>query len=268
MKIFAYYFAICAAALFTACAGGHYKTAVCPGFYHDHLQGIAAAQGKIYWSYTTKIIRTGKDGEIEKIVDAQRHHGDCCFYGGKLYVAVNHGEFNTKNKADNYVYIYDADLNFLDKIPLPELEGGLGGITHHNGSFYAVGGIDGSEANFKICKYSKDFKLEREFFVPVGESFLGAQTICHASGRFWIGVYLKKEFVPARLVLWEMDDNFGIIKKHARPDLPNCGIDAIENADGCNLLIAKYRGKKSEKGKKIYAPYANAAVPQKIEPTK
>ena len=245
-----------------------YKPVVCPGFYWQHLQGIAADSGKIYWSYSNKIIKTGTDGKIENIVDAPWHHGDCCFYGGKLYVAVNLGKFNTKDKADNYVYIYDADLNFIEKIALPEIAGGLGGITHHNGSFYAVGGIHESEPAFKICKYSKDFKLEKEYFVPVGDSLWGVQTICRANGRFWLGVYLqtdlKRETANKGARLWEMDDDFNVVKKHEVRGMPDVGIDEIKNSDGCNMLIVK-RGYK--KGKDYARQYAEA-IPQKIEPSK
>ena len=248
----------CAAA---ALAAAEFKSVVCPSFYKNHLQGIAVSgDGHIYWSYSDKILKTDAGGKIRAIVDAPWHQGDCCFCDGKLYVAANHGEFNTKDKADNYVYIYDADLNFLQKIPLPEIEGGLGGITYHGGSFYAVGGIDKSEANFKICKYSKDFKLERDFFVPVGESLWGVQTICRANGRFWLGVYLqtdlKRETANKGARLWEMDDDFNIVKKREVYGMPDVGMDEIKNSDGRNMLIVKRGYKKG----KDYAQIGRAHV--------
>ena len=238
-----------------------FKEVKLPGKFYDHLQGFAIGNGKIYWSQTSILLRTDEKGNIERVIDAPGHHGDCCFHDGKLYVAVNLGKFNTKDKAKNEVWVYDADLNFLEIYPLPFLEGGLGGIEYYNGSFYCVGGIDASEKEFKICKVSKDFKLEKEYFIPVENTFLGVQTILRTQGRFLLGCYLKPNTTP-RLFTFECDDNFNVIKRHKINT--SCGMAAIQNSDGCNILVAKTGWDNKSK----FAKHLSSAYPAKIELSK
>ena len=184
---------------------------VCPGKHKRHLQGIASCDNKIYWSYTTKIICTDMSGKFINMVDAPSHQGDLCIADDKVYVAVNLGKFNKLNKADNYVYVFDKNLNFIEKIKINEMLCGLGGMEYYNGSFYLVGGGDPSEPTFRIGKYSKDFKLEKMYYIPNGNSRLGVQTICYAYGKFWLGLYLQPNCKDG---LWEMDTDFNIVKKH------------------------------------------------------
>ena len=183
----------------------------CPGMHTNHLQGITILDGKIYWSHTTKIICTDMQGKFINMVDAPYHQGDLCAVDGKIYVGVNHKKFNKLNKAENYVYVFDKNLNFIEKIKIDEMLCGLGGMEYHNGSFYLVGGADPIEPTFRIGKYSKDFKLEKMYYIPVGKSRLGVQTICFGYGKFWLGVYQLK---GANEGLWEMDTDFKIVKKH------------------------------------------------------
>ncbi len=236
--------------------GADWKKVECIGTYSHHLQGIAIGGEKIYWSYTTKILRTDSNGTIEKITDAPSHQGDCCFNDGKLYVATNLGKFNTKTKAKNFVYIYDADLKFERAVPIEGLEGGLGGMEFHDGHFYMVGGVDKSETHFKICKYTPDFKLVKTYLVPVGESELGVQTICRAYGKFWLGCYIKKGAPKKRL--WVMDDDFNIIEK--LPTDASFGIAPIQTKDGANFLIAFSIHDRSKK----LGGYTANATPVKI----
>ena len=150
-------------------------------------------------------------GKFINMVDAPSHQGDLCITDDKVYVATNHKKFNKLNKADNYVYVFDIKLNFIEKIKINEMICGLGGIEYHDGSFYLVGGADPSEPTFRIGKYSKDFKLEKMYNIPVGKSKMGVQTICYGYGKFWLGVYQER---GANEGLWEMDTNFNIVKKH------------------------------------------------------
>lgn len=237
----------------------YYSTPYC------HLQGIDIADGKIFWSYTTMIIRTDADGKIEKIIEAPSHHGDCCVHDGKLYVAVNEGTFNTMHKAKNSIWVYDTDLNWIKVIELPSnvQKGGLGGITYFNGSFYTCGGVDKTLPAFEVTKWSKDFKLERVFNVPVGDSNLGVQTICGAYGRIWLGVYLKegKENEPA---LYECDEDLNIIKKHNVKGVA-LGIAPIKGKNGENFMVAWSHWNNKFKG--YYRQWASVS-PKKIELSK
>ena len=247
----------------TAYCGQNWKPITCPGRYVNHLQGIAIADGKIYWSYTTKVIKTDAEGNVEKIIDAPNHHGDCCVHDGKLYVAVNTGSFDQKSGANNSVWIYDTDLNFIKTIKIAEHEGGLGGIEFWNGSFYTVGGVHISLPTFKICKWSKDFKLEKVFNIPVGDTLMGVQTICRAYDRFWLGVYLARDkgHTPP---MYECDDNFNIINKHHAKGA--CfGIAAIKGKNGENFMIADSHWSNKILG---HARLWATARPEKIPVTK
>ncbi len=191
-----------------------WENAKLPGLFRGHLQGIDIDNGKIYWSQTFNLIRTDSKGNIERIIDAEYHHGDICIANGKLYCAVNKGEFNqnpTENKAKNFVYVYDLNLNCLSIIPINNIPEGLGAIEYHNGKFYLGGGCYKEEKTFKIFQFSEDFKFEKCFEIPVGNSLLGVQTLARAHGKFWLGCYTVK---GDKYHLWEADDNFNIIKKH------------------------------------------------------
>lgn len=92
---------------------------VCPGEYGGHLQGLATDSDRnIYWSFTVALVKTTKEGRLLKTVEAPTHQGDLVYVEGKLYVAVNLGQFNEEaGEADSWVYEYDADsLALLTKI--------------------------------------------------------------------------------------------------------------------------------------------------------
>lgn len=72
------------------------------GDYPPHLQGVCTDGTNIWWSHTVELVRTDLKGKV--LAHAKRlksHHGDLCVVGGTLYVAVNHGKFNTEDQADS-----------------------------------------------------------------------------------------------------------------------------------------------------------------------
>ena len=89
----------------TAVAGGNVKIdeIVCGGRYQGHLQGTDAAGTNIWWSFTTKLVRTDFSGRVLAFRDVSSHHGDLCVKGDTLYVAVNHGSFNTETGGKSFV---------------------------------------------------------------------------------------------------------------------------------------------------------------------
>jgi len=221
----------------------------CPGIYPHHLQGIAVKDGKFFWSQTSKLVKTDFRGGIEKQADVVFHHGDICVAGEKLYAAVNMGKFNKLGKSDDWVFVYDLDLNLVGKHKIGEMKCGLGGIEFYGGSFYLVGGDDESTgSSFRVGKYSPDFKLEKMFFIPRGNSWLGAQTICRANGKFWLGVYTKE---GCNERLWEADDNFNIVKKREIN-----GAFGIAPLGGRAFLIGHSRSENNEN--KRYTAWAEA----------
>ena len=248
---------VCTIALVSNAVSKH-KPIYCPGLHTNHLQGITAKDGKIYWSHTTKLIKTDLNGNLEEMIDVQNHHGDLCIDDqNKIYVAVKEGKFNTFDKAKNFVYVYDTNLNPIDKIAIKELAGGLGGMEYHNGYFYLVGGIEASLPTFQICKFTKDFKLVKTYEIPVLDSYLGVQTICYAYGKFWLGCYLKPK---AKLPLWELDENFNLIKRHANNG--SMGIVKTSDFAGANFLVAHHKKDKSR-----FASCKSYVTAEKIVPS-
>ena len=211
-----------------------WKNTKVSGNFRGHLQGIDIDNGKMYFSQTFNLIRTDANGNIERVVDAEYHHGDICIADGKLYCAVNKGKFNQdpkKNLAKNFVYVYNLDLICLDIIPINNMPEGLGAIEYHNGKFYLGGGCYKEEKTFKIFQFSKDFKFEKTYEIPVGNSLLGVQTLARAHGKFWLGCYTIK---GDKFHLWEADDNFNIIRKHKKDG--DVGIAEV-NQSNATLMI-------------------------------
>ncbi|WP_199188688.1 MULTISPECIES: hypothetical protein [Pirellulaceae] len=164
----------------------------CEGAYEGHLQGVCADEAtNIYWSFTTKLVKTDSQGKILRQVKVPTHHGDLCHHDGKIYVATNLGEFNQPaGKADSWVYVYDASsLDLLAKHPVQEAVHGAGGMEYHNGRFFVVGGLPGNiEVNY-VYEYDPDFKFLKQHVIESGQTFLGIQTAAYHDGHWWFGCY-------------------------------------------------------------------------------
>lgn len=188
-----------------------YHATECEGFYPGHLQGIAVdGQGHIFWSFTTKLVSTDAEGQILKVIDVPSHHGDLTYVDGKLYVAVNLGDFNNpKGNADSWVYVYQAeDLSLLAKHEVQEVVYGAGGIAHNDGRFIVVGGLpEGTDENY-VYEYDGDFNFQRRHVVPSGYTYLGIQSAEYADEHWWFGCYGK----PQQLVI--ADEAFGVTGRY------------------------------------------------------
>lgn len=163
------------------------------GVYQHHLQGVCTNQNQkaIYWSFTTTLVKTDTAGKLIKKVPVANHHGDLCFYDGKLYVAVNLGKFNDPaGNADSWVYVYDAEnLQELAKHPTKEVFHGAGGIGVRNGRFFVVGGLpEGVKENY-VYEYNDRFELVKKHVIKSGHTHLGIQTATFAQDRWWFGCY-------------------------------------------------------------------------------
>src|SRR4029079_15065059 len=72
-----------------------FQPVTCEGMYPRHLQGVCTDErDAIFWSFTTKLIKTDRFGKVVKLADVASHHGDLCFHQGKVFVALNLGKFN------------------------------------------------------------------------------------------------------------------------------------------------------------------------------
>lgn len=163
----------------------------CEGSYRHHLQGICTDGESIYWSFTTMLVKTDRDGEPIKKIPVAYHHGDLCYRDGKIYVAVNLGEFNDpRGNADSWVYVYDAvALKELARYKTPEAVYGAGGISHRDGRFFVVGGLPEAVNENYVYEYDGDFHFVKKHVVKSGHTHQGIQAATFAHDRWWFGCY-------------------------------------------------------------------------------
>ncbi|MFC2112664.1 2TM domain-containing protein [Bacteroidota bacterium] len=183
----------------------------CPGSYGGHLQGITTDNAKtIYWSFTTDLVKTDAKGKLLIKITVPNHHGDLTYHDGRIYVAVNLGEFNKeKGHAKSWVYVYDAEkLNLVSRHSTPEVIHGAGGIDYHNNNFYVVGGLPKGHTENYIYEYDKDFKFLKKHTINSGYTLMGIQTAFYMQGCWWFGCYGNSQN------LLKTDDSFKLLGKY------------------------------------------------------
>ena len=201
----------------------------CPGVYPHHLQGICADNDAIYWCFTTTLVKTDKQGKLLRKVPVANHHGDLCHHAGKLYVAVNLGNFNDpKGNAQSWVYVYDAStLNELARHEVPDVFHGAGGIGFHDGHFFVVGGLPNDIDKNYVYEYDPNFELVKKHVIKSGHTHLGIQTATFANGRWWFGCYGTPKITLVT------DPRFKMIGHHEK----DCSLGIEQFTDG-RLLVA------------------------------
>lgn len=181
---------------------------VCQGSYPGHLQGIDTDGSAIYWSFTTRLVKTDVRGQVLVCKEVVDHHGDLCVHDGQVYVAVNRGNFNQEQGAISEVWVYEAhDLTFSRKYQVPELVHGAGGMTWHGGSFFVVGGLPKTHVQNYVYEYKPDFTFVKRHVLDSGYTVLGIQTASFIDGRFWFGTYgckTKPETISADPTMKEL----------------------------------------------------------------
>lgn len=164
----------------------------CEGSYPYHVQGVCAdGKGALFWSFTTVLVKTAGNGSVIKKIAVENHHGDLCFHDGRIYVAVNLGQFNRPaGQADSWVYVYRADdLALVSRHEVPEVVHGAGGMEYHDGKFIVVGGLpEGTDENYAYL-YAADFSFLRREVIDSGYTKMGVQTLALAGGDLWFGCY-------------------------------------------------------------------------------
>lgn len=210
----------------------------CEGIYRHHLQGICTDdKTAIFWSFTTALVKTNAKGQVLKKIAVESHHGDLCYKDGKIYVAVNLGEFNQPTgKADSWVFVYQADdLSLLATHRVAEVVHGAGGMAFHDGVFVVIGGLpEGIEENYAYT-YTPDFKFIERHVIKSGYTLKGVQTLAFNDGQWWFGCYGKQ--------LLTTDASF---QMKGRFDF-DCGLGIVGIAKG-QFLVAKGSGSGKERG--------------------
>lgn len=185
-------------------ASARFHMAACEGVYKRHVQGVCTnGKDAIYWSWTESLVKTDLDGRLLKKVEVADHHGDLCFHEGRIYVAVNLGEFNKPaGRAKSWVYVYDAEtLAEVSRHEVPEVVHGAGGMAPHGGHFFIVGGLpDGVEENY-VYEYDASFVFQKRHVLESGHTKMGIQTVEFDGQSWWFGCYGK----PAVLLRADRD---------------------------------------------------------------
>jgi hypothetical protein len=209
---------------------------VCPGSYGGHLQGIATDKdGAIYWSFTTELVKTDMTGSILEKVSVPTHHGDLTFHDGKVYVAVNLGQFNEEaGHADSWVYVYDAKtLQLISTHNIPEAVHGAGGMDYLEEHFFVVGGLPkGHSANY-VYEYDKDFQFLKQHTIDSGYTLMGIQTACYSQGYWWFGCYGDS---PSLL---KTNGSFRLLGKYGF----DCALGISEFSENTFLIGRRIKGK-------------------------
>lgn len=193
-----------------AAEDGPAETVRCEGVYGGHLQGVARdPEGRLYWSFTTQLVKTDAAGKRLAAVDVPSHHGDLTWHDGRVYVAVNLGKFNRPaGEADSWIYVYDAgDLCLLSKHEAQEAVHGAGGIAQKDGHFFVIGGLPGDYDENYVYEYDGQLGFVRRHVLESGHTHLGVQTVCYGHGAWWFGCY------GAPQVLLKADDAFAMLER-------------------------------------------------------
>ena len=171
-------------------------TITCGGDGPSHLQGVACDGTYVYWSFTTRLVKTDLAGTLIAAVDVAGHSGDLCVHDGKVYVATDEGMFVRESDFKQEVRIYDSStLAFVKKFNIDadcaakSLHASA--IEYANGRFWlAMGQAEGStDTKNYVMEYTPSFDLVATHELPTGNTQYGLQTIAYHDGKFYIGTY-------------------------------------------------------------------------------
>ncbi|HEY0981979.1 hypothetical protein [Schlesneria sp.] len=224
----------------TVSLAGDFQPVICEGTYQHHLQGVCTDEAEsIFWSFTTKLVKTDQQGKVLKVVDVANHRGDLCFHQSKVYVAVNLGKFNDPNgNADSWVYVYDAgDLSLLAKRRTPEVFHGAGGIACHDNKFLVVGGLPDGVSENLAYEYDANFKFVKKHVLASGHTNLGIQTAAFADGDWWFGCYGRAKSASAPAMAPAVLKADTALTKVERFEF-DCSLGIVPLADG-RFLVAR-----------------------------
>jgi hypothetical protein len=221
-------------------AAQSFQPVSCEGTYKYHLQGVCTDEkDSIFWSFTTELVKTDRAGRIVKKVEVANHHGDLCFHAGKVYVAVNLGEFNNpQGHADSWVYVYDAgDLACVGRHETPEVFHGAGGMAVDGGRFLVVGGLPDDVNENYVYEYNGEFTFVKKHALASGHTHLGIQTATFGDGFFWFGCYGRAKSAAATPIppmLLKVDASLTKIERFEF----DCSLGIVPAGDG-RFLVAR-----------------------------
>lgn len=166
---------------------------VCEGAYPFHLQGAATDGTNIFWSFTTVLVKTDRNGKVlakDEISRDQGHMGDLCCRDGKVFVGMNMGKARDGSRIGDEVWRYDCGTLTREKIfPTPQTIWCNNGIEWFDGYFWVIGSAPKRSAYNMVFKYNVDFKFCGARLIGSGWTNLGVQTICRYRDSVLFGCY-------------------------------------------------------------------------------
>lgn len=199
-----------------------------------HVQGTDTDGTAIFWSFTTVLVKTDREGNVLATRDVANHHGDCCVRDGRLYVSV--GLQETEEKGP-YIYIYETEsLAFVERILLTDFPDSLDGITFYDGHFYVALGKPKNDpaASNRIFQYTPDFTFVRSFEIPM-DTYFGVQAMTFAHGEFWLGLYGR----GTKAGTIQTDTEFNIIAEHRTDSSVGVYALPVDEQGRARLMIAR-----------------------------
>ena len=170
----------------------------------EHLQGVTCDGTHIYWSFTTKIVKTDLTGAVVTSADVPGHSGDLCVHLGKLYVATDEGKYVRASNFKQEVRVYDTATLKLLKVYNLDADFVPRGfeiscIEYANGRFWIPAGFDENVVDEKnyVMEYTPSFELVAVHELPTGSTQYGIQTIAYHDRYFYMGNYAGTTGVKA-----------------------------------------------------------------------
>ena len=152
------------AVLLSAACAAYSETITCGGDGPRHLQGVTCDGSAIYWSYTTRLVKTDLTGAQLAAVDVPGHSGDLCVHLGKVYIATEEGRYVRESNFKQEVRVYDAaTLNLLKKYNIDADCAAKGllssSIEYANGRFWLAMGQESGSTDTKnyVLEYTPSF---------------------------------------------------------------------------------------------------------------
>lgn len=161
--------------------------------YYSHLQGIAADETGVYWTFTDVLVKTDYKCNVLKEVKLSPHMGDICMVDGDIFVATDFRkpeDIAANNNKKSAVLQFSKDLVLKKKHTL-DIAYGIDGITFCNGKFYIAPGLGKTpKKETMIMVFDRDFKLLKEVRFKTGASMkYGAQNLTAINGFILASYY-------------------------------------------------------------------------------
>lgn len=159
---------------------------VCRGKYPLHVQGVATDGTNIYWSFTSVLVKTDRQGnELARFEQKNAHMGDITWHAGKVYAG-----YNGFHVGFDEIWVFDdATLSRVRTVRTPETVFCNNGIEWCEGSFYVIGNMPKYARYNYIFEYDENLRFRGARFVDSGWTYVGLQTIIHVGECMLCGYY-------------------------------------------------------------------------------